>query len=606
MAQSKTTVVLLLGAIIGLQGGVRGGEYFVSTRGSDANEGTSLEEAWGTLQHAADHVRSGDTVLIAGGAYPGPVYFRATGEPEKPITFKSIPGEKVTIDGLSETLKVGFVLYHKHFYRFDGLYFDGFAGIPDNRAGAENGALLVVGGSNVHVTRCHFSRGWGPAINVWRCPDMLVRNCVLMHGMTSAFFRRCPNLVVENSVFVNALIHHLIAGGNQDEPARVAGNIFGENTRGKVHISFVRLQPGAEQENNCFYVRWPEAERKVITDLTLPEYRARFGDHGSFVANPKLAAAIGFHRGNGPHITNPDFDGLFATDPFAVKRGVGLRPEAFRDFHFWKEDWPYDKAWAEEVLAAIAAAEEMEEAGKNAEALAAYLQIVDETPMEDQLKAELLDRAAVCADRLGDYDRAMELAKRIPDVSPSRLPVNELSILRQMALMIQYGKEKELLERFGNLRALRDMSWYYPDDELPLADAFYYRALAYARTGDLESAEKELMAMIVGGKRYDYYPCATVLDLTWKRLGDFYRVWLKDDDRALEAYGNVISRTMVTKANKEIPKAPLLGNSRILAEATEAACDILRRQGQEAEAGKLAEKLSEAQAEARRALQSDR
>ena len=579
--------------------------YYVAPDGNDANDGLSRETAWKSLQHAADQVRPGDTVLISGGAYPGSVYFRTTGEPGKPITFKAMSGEKVTIDGLKETLTVGFVLYRKHFYRFDGLYFDGFAGIADNVGGAENGALIVAESSNVQVTRCHFGGGWGPALRASRCPDMLVKNCVFMHSMTIAVFSRCANLAVENNVFVNALIHHVIASGVPGAPARIVGNIFGENTRGKVHTVLVFLQPWAEETNNCFYVRWPRAERKVIkfvNDLTLPEYQARAGDTGSFVANPKLAGAIGFHRGSGPHFDNQDFNGLFATDPLAVKRGVGLQPEVFRDFHFWKKDWPYDKAWAEEVLAAVAAAEELEKAGKNAEAMAAYVKLADETTMEDQLRAELLDRAAVCANRLDDYDKAMELAKRIPDVSPET-SANELSIVRQIALMVEHGKAAELLKRFGNLEELRTLSWYCPDNEIPLADAFYYRALAYAQTGDLENAEKELMAMIVRGKRYDYYPCATVLDLTWKRLGDFYRTWMNDDAKALEAYGKVISRTTLIHADREVPKAPLLGDSEVLVAATEAACDILRGQGKQEAARKLQEDLLKVQSEARKAVQ---
>ena len=69
--------------------------YYVSTSGDDELDGLSLETAWKNLQHAANRVRPGDTVLIGGGRYPGTVYFRTTGEPGKPITFKALPGEKV-------------------------------------------------------------------------------------------------------------------------------------------------------------------------------------------------------------------------------------------------------------------------------------------------------------------------------------------------------------------------------------------------------------------------------------------------------------------------------------------------------------------------------
>jgi hypothetical protein len=29
-----------------------------------------------------------------------------------------------------------------------------------------------------------------------------------------------------------------------------------------------------------------------------------------------------------------DFDSFFTTNPELIKRGIGLQPEAFRDFHF--------------------------------------------------------------------------------------------------------------------------------------------------------------------------------------------------------------------------------------------------------------------------------
>ena len=567
---------------------------YVSNGGDDGNDGSTRETAWKTLQHAADRARPGDTVLVAGGEYPGTVYFRATGAPDRPITLKAIPGEKVTIDGLGERLKVGFVLYGKSAYRFDSLYFKGFAGIPDNRGGAECGAILVRGGSDLQITRCHFSYGWGPGLAVELCPDILVRNCVFMHSMSATSFSRCPGLRIENNVFISPLIFHLLVGNRPGESFSVDGNIFGENTRGKVHVPFTAI--GKSQSNNCFYTRWPEQERKVIAGfgrdgITLPEYRAQVKETDSFVANPQMPGAVGFRQG-WQQIPNYDFNGLFATHPMVVKRGIGLEPEAFRGSHFWKEDWPFDAKWAEAVLARLDVAEALVAAGKEVEALVAYVKLAEEMPMGDRLKSDVLERAAMCANRLRDYEQAVTLAKRIP--------LKPLAIRRQMAFMAERGKFTELLEAFADRpgSGTPHLSWFCPETEELMADALYYRAIAYAETGDLKKAEKELRTMVDKGKKLGYSPGPTILDLSWKRLGDFYRVRLKDDVKALEAYGKVIDRETVFHHDRPMPKPILLGNSEVLAAAAEAACGILRRQGKEDGSRKIRVATLKAQAEA--------
>ena len=574
---------------------------YVSNGGNDGNDGSTRETAWRTIQHAANRVCPGDTVLIDGGAYPGTVYFRVAGAAAKPITFKAIPGEKVTIDGLGERLTVGFVLYGKGSYRFDSLYFNGFAGIPDNTAGAECGALLVRGGADLHVTRCHFGGGWGPGIVASDCPDILVRNCVFMHSMTSTSFTNCSGLRIENNAFISPLIHHLLIHTRREDSYSVKNNIFAENTRGKAHIPFTAI--GKSQSNNCFYTRWSHQDRKVIggylsDGVTLPEYRVLVKETDSFVANPQMPGALGFRQGWGPGIPNKDFNGLFATNPEVVKRGIGLQPEAFRDFHFWKGDWPYGKAWADKAIARLNAAEALVKAGKDAEALSAYAKLAEQTPMEARLKSDVLERAVSCADRLNDYKKAMELAKRIP--------LKPLSIRRQMALMAKRGEFAELLDAFADRpgHGAPHLSWFCPETEMLLADALYYRATAYAETGDLDAAERELRTMVDKGKKLGYSPGSTVLDLCWKRLGDFHRDRLKDDAKALDAYGHVSDRMTVFRHDQPMPKPVLSGNSKILVAATEAACGILRRQGKENEARKLTLGLLKAQAEARAFLRN--
>src|SRR5947209_722151 len=67
--------------------------YFVATGGSDAAAGTGAAP-WATLQHAADSVRAGDTVLVRAGNYAGFVMgwdAPTAGTAAAPITFQADP-----------------------------------------------------------------------------------------------------------------------------------------------------------------------------------------------------------------------------------------------------------------------------------------------------------------------------------------------------------------------------------------------------------------------------------------------------------------------------------------------------------------------------------
>lgn len=75
-------------------------------------------------------------------------------------------------------------------------------------------------------------------------------------------------------------------------------------------------------------------------------------------------------------------------------------------------DWPYDQAWAEEFLAAEKVAVALPKTGKDAEALAAYTNLAKNMAMSERVKADLLEKASLCAQRFKDYDKAMQLAKR--------------------------------------------------------------------------------------------------------------------------------------------------------------------------------------------------
>lgn len=71
-------------------------EFFVAVDGEQSGDG-SKEEPW-PLQYALNHpgrVKPGDTIWVLGGEYRGSFSSHLKGEPEKPITVRAVPGERV-------------------------------------------------------------------------------------------------------------------------------------------------------------------------------------------------------------------------------------------------------------------------------------------------------------------------------------------------------------------------------------------------------------------------------------------------------------------------------------------------------------------------------
>ena len=78
---------------------MQGAQYYVSTNGSNSNNG-SLNSPWQTLQYALGRLSPGDTLYLRGGTYY--VQNASTslkGTASAPITIRSYPGERASIDG---------------------------------------------------------------------------------------------------------------------------------------------------------------------------------------------------------------------------------------------------------------------------------------------------------------------------------------------------------------------------------------------------------------------------------------------------------------------------------------------------------------------------
>ncbi len=128
--------------------------YYVSPLGNDSLAGSSANP-WKTLQHAANSVNGGDTVLISSGNYAG---FRAAtgGSAGFPITFRADTGALVIINSASSEGIKGSIIEIEGYdwWVLDGLEVTG----ASRNAGID---IRVADHITVRNCNCHHNRKWG-------------------------------------------------------------------------------------------------------------------------------------------------------------------------------------------------------------------------------------------------------------------------------------------------------------------------------------------------------------------------------------------------------------------------------------------------------------
>ena len=171
--------------------------YYVAEGGDDGVAGDSTSP-WATLQHAADQVAAGDTVIVRPGSYVG-FQLTTSGTMSSPITFRGEAGAIVNRDN-SDTP--------------DGINLEG-------------ASFIVLDGLEVRdVTRA--------GIRAVLCEHVTMRNIVAdNNGRWGIFTGHCDDLLLEdNSCSRSGVEHGIYVSNSGDRPVVRRNRLFSNNANG--------------------------------------------------------------------------------------------------------------------------------------------------------------------------------------------------------------------------------------------------------------------------------------------------------------------------------------------------------------------------------------
>jgi hypothetical protein len=193
-----------------------------------------------------------------------------------------------------------------------------------------------------------------------------------------------------------------------------------------------------------------------------------------------------------------------------------------------------------DFLEAMQIAAELARIGKREEALAAYTSAA-EGKLTDLQKSHTLELAAAAARGLRKFDTAGQIT--------SRIPIEAVKKFGEMQTMLDQGKATLVLQQYSNEDIAKWPFW-------KRGDGYFARGRAYALT----KAGKQSEADLTRALEFTSLPRSrdAILLLTAQNRENN----LKDDDKALEAYGAVVEgRTRIGGADEY---AALQGMARIL------------------------------------------
>lgn len=244
--------------------------YYVSNSGNNSNNGTTPSTAWLTLQHAANQVEAGDSVLVANGTYVG-FDLRTSGTASQPIVFMA-NGNSVLIDTRNPVTPDNINMENA-----DYIEINGFRVIDSPRNGIR---LVFANNCIVRNTYCdnNFERG-------------------IFTGFTN-------DILIEHNECLNSIDEHGIYVSNSSDRSIIRYNVCHHNNRGGIQINADASQGGDGISSN------PQIYGNILYENGLAGGAAinLDGVQGAFIYNNLLyenhasGIALFMQDGGGPSI----------------------------------------------------------------------------------------------------------------------------------------------------------------------------------------------------------------------------------------------------------------------------------------------------------------
>ena len=316
MANSRRPLLLLATVVMAAlpSPGLFAATYYVAPppEGNDASSG-SAESPWATLQHAADVIQAGDTVLLRAGSYAG-AQFTTSGTAAFPITVMAYPGETVLINEDNPSTPDGIHLEGASHFVVEGLHVGG-----RTRAG-----IRAVVCENVTLRRNHLDG----------------------NGRWGIFTGFCDDLLIEDNYTSNSGDEHGIYVSNSGDRPTIRGNRIWDNWANGIHMNGDVSQggdgviTGAVVENNIIFGNGTGGGSGINMD----------GVQGSIIRNNLLfdnhASGISLYRIDGGAASTGNFvyhntvlvadDGRWALNIKNGSTGNRVRNNVFYNYHSYR------------------------------------------------------------------------------------------------------------------------------------------------------------------------------------------------------------------------------------------------------------------------------
>ncbi len=203
---------------------------------SNSNPGTEALP-WLTIQHAADTLVAGDTVLVKSGTYPERVVVTSDGAAGQEIVFAVYPGHTVTLDGTSVSLPDWTGLFET--YGASWIRVRGFHVAHTGPGGLASG-IQVDNSSHVVIEQNHTLETASSGILVWLSSDVLVDGNEVENAMTAGAASGSERITVARTIGFEVRrnhVHHGNAARGEGIDAKEGSSL------GSIHHNWVHDVP---------------------------------------------------------------------------------------------------------------------------------------------------------------------------------------------------------------------------------------------------------------------------------------------------------------------------------------------------------------------------